>query len=299
MRHPRHVGFHHRARDGIGFSIGAIRQLTADSYQGHRVGFGERDPTLADLIGIILRVQTVANHTGNGRRVRSPRDEFLDLGPRLLTFRLGRQCVLRRGFLLQASQTQFSPERFSQSLGVGLWNPIIVHDGLGHPALHLGAQQPQNRGQSLGRGWRLRRRRNQMAHKLGHDLIQLGHSLATQPQHVLERFPGPAALPDVVHDHEPVVRVDDKCRQRLDLLDQLLIQGCLGPGDSQLLHQSRQALREYHVRRFRVLMLIIVEQFDNKRQPLEGVLLCPRLVCMGFAPLNLLVKSLQVRSFAW
>jgi len=143
-----------------------------------------------------------------------------------------------------------------------------------------------------------RRRWNQIAHELGHNPIQVSHLLAAQPQHVLERLFGPAALADIVHNHQPMVRADDQGQQRLDLLYQLFVEGRLRPSDPQLLYQSRQALRKNYLRRFRVLVLVIVKQFGKKRQPLEGALLRPRLVRGGFALLNPLAKSLQVRSLA-
>jgi len=71
-----------RPGEGIGLAVGQIRQQAEDAHQRHGVGFGQDEPALLDLVGVVFGVQLFADGVGDflGRRVMD--DEFLDDGPR-------------------------------------------------------------------------------------------------------------------------------------------------------------------------------------------------------------------------
>ena len=119
-----------------------------------------------------------------------------------MPFLFGGKGLLRPHLFFQTFQTQLRPKGFAQRLGFRSANAVIDHDGPDDHALHLGAQQAQKGSQRVRGGRLARPGRNQMAHEISHQLVQVRDLLGAQPQHVLERFASPAALADVVDNHQ-------------------------------------------------------------------------------------------------
>ena len=109
-------------------------------------------------------------------------------------------------------------------------------------------------------GWR----RDEMPHELSYDVVEIGQPAGAQAQYELEGPARPAALADVVDDHEPVVQADDMRQEGFQLGHELLIQRFVCASHAQLLDQGRQALGENDVRCFGVLVLVVVQQLDEE-----------------------------------
>ncbi len=73
----------------------------------------------------------------------------------------------------------------------------------------------------------------------------------------------------------------------------------LWPGQHQLLDQARQALGKNSIRRLGVLVVIKVQQFQNKGELLEGISLGLGVRRCGLASLDILIKAQQGFPLFW
>ena len=149
-------------------------------------------------------------------------------------------------------------------------------------------------------GNQTRRRRpaggDEMLDKFRDQFALVRHLIGAQPEHKLQCPPHPATFPDVVDDHEPVIRRQHPRQQRLGLDEERLVQ-VVAPGDQhQLLNQRRQTLGKNNVRRLGILVLVVVEQFQKKRELVESQPLGAGGFGVGLAILHLLEKLLQRRA---
>ena len=94
-----------------------------------------------------------------------------------------------------------------------------------------------------------------------------------------------------------MVRVNDKGEQSFSLGNQLFIERVLGAGDHQLLDQGGQPLGKDDIRRFGVLVVVVMKQLEDEGKFVEGVLFRARMVGGGFALLDALVQGAQFLPF--
>ena len=135
-----------------------------------------------------------------------------------------------------------------------------------------------------------------MFDKLFDEFVPLRHFAGPEGEHVPERLARPATLPDVVHDHLPVVRVDNKCQQAFGFHNQPLLEIVTRAGDHHLLDQGGQSLGTEDVWSLGVLILVIMQEFKHERQFQKGVFLRTGRVRWRLAPLNFPVQRQQLHS---
>src|ERR1044071_2155378 len=112
------IGFHHRARDGIGAAIGTIWQLGKYSNQRNRICFDKGHPTLLDFLGIVIGTEPFTDCRCNSRGVASAGDKVSDFGPGAQAFDFRRDSFLSLDLFIKALELKRTGKRFSSSISL-------------------------------------------------------------------------------------------------------------------------------------------------------------------------------------
>ena len=148
-----------------------------------------------------------------------------------------------------------------------------------------------NGGEGLGGGRFLRG--DQMLDEFRHDFVKVRNFFGPQAQHIFQGPRRAAVLAEVVDRGEAMIRGDDGSEQAFRLQHHLFIQRIARASDGDLFHDAGEALGEECFRHFRVLVLVVMQQFEDKGQFGERNFLLLRLLGGGLALLDFLVQRQQ------